>query len=147
MYKPDRAFSTFKYIRQKAGQNALMLARRLEKSTFKLEAHHRHQHFSHQALENQWFPKSLRFKPPGRQPTFKRIIERASNHCLKARISICHSNIKETRKHIDDMKKDLAALIDSTTFAALHKFLRNCASSVHRTITDRHGKKLDNLRS
>ncbi len=60
----------FKSIRQEAGRNALKLARSLEKSTYKLEAHHRHLNFTHRALENRWFPKSLRFKAPGNQQIF-----------------------------------------------------------------------------
>ena len=61
MYNPDRASSIFSCIRQEAGQIALKLARSLEKTTYKLEAHHRHLYFTHQAIENHWCPKSLRF--------------------------------------------------------------------------------------
>jgi len=37
--------SIFTRIRQEAGLEALKLARRMEKTTYKLEAHHRHLHF------------------------------------------------------------------------------------------------------
>ena len=70
MNNPGFASNIFKCIRQEAGRNALKLARSLEKSTFKLEAHHRHLHFTHRALENRWFRKSLRFKAPGNHPIF-----------------------------------------------------------------------------
>ena len=60
---PDRTSSIFASIRRKAGQTALQLARCLEKSTYKLEAHHRHLRFTHEAIDNQWLPKSLRFRP------------------------------------------------------------------------------------
>ena len=62
----------FKRIRQVAGSEALKLARTMEKTTYKLEAHHRHLQFTHKALENHWTPKSLRFKPPGNHPMFKK---------------------------------------------------------------------------
>ena len=76
---PGNGSSIFLRIRQEAGLKALSFARRLEKSTYKLEAHHRHLHFTHRALENQFIPKSLRFKPPGAHPIFKRIMKKSSN--------------------------------------------------------------------
>ena len=63
--------SIFNRIRREAGLEALKLARTMEKTTYKLEAHHHHLHFTHKAIENQWIPKSLRFKPPGIHPVFK----------------------------------------------------------------------------
>ncbi len=71
MFNPGRTSNVFKCIRQEAGRNALKLARSLEKSTYKLEAHHRHLNFTHRTLENHWFPKSLRFSPPGSHPIFQ----------------------------------------------------------------------------
>ena len=65
---PPGYSSIFKRIRQEAGLEALKLARTMEKTSYKLEAHHRHLCFSHNALEQQWIPKSLRFKPPGSHP-------------------------------------------------------------------------------
>jgi len=64
---------------------ALSLARRLEKITFKLEAHHRHLHFTHKALKNQLIPKSLRFKPPGAQPIFTMMYYGPHRQALYAR--------------------------------------------------------------
>ena len=98
MFYPGYGSSIFKRIRLEAGQKALKLARFMEKTTYKLEAHHRHLHFTHKALEQHWFPTSLRFRPPGNQLIFKRIMERASRHCMKARIAICHDQIKEKRR-------------------------------------------------
>ena len=81
---------------REAGETAVRLARRLEnlqiRRPTKLEAHHRHLHYTHQAITNCWLPKSLRFKAPSQHPIFKRIMERASNHCMRARITICHDH-------------------------------------------------------
>ncbi len=104
---PGFASNIFKSIRQEAGRNALKLARSLEKSTYKLEAHHRHLNFTHRALENRWFPKSLRFKAPGNQQIFKRIMERTSIHCMRARISICHEQIRSTKRIITENRNKL----------------------------------------
>ena len=74
MFNPGGASSIFSIIRQMAGREGLKLARNLEKDTYKLEAHHRHLKFTHHALQNRWFPKSLRFNPPGNQTIFKQIM-------------------------------------------------------------------------
>ena len=100
--------SIFNRIRREAGLEALKLARTMEKTTYKLEAHHRHLHFTHKAIENQWIPKSLRFKPPGIHPVFKRIMERASKHCMRARISICHDRIRFLKETLDESKQQLS---------------------------------------
>ncbi len=110
---PGFASSIFKYIRQEAGQNALKLARSLEKSTYKLEAHYRHLNFTHHALENRWFPKSLRFQAPGKQPIFKKIMERTSTHCMRARINICHEQIRATNRNIAEIRKELSSCISN----------------------------------
>ena len=113
---PGFASNIFKSIRQEAGRNALKLARSLEKSTYKLEAHHRHLNFTHRALENRWFPKSLRFKAPGNQQIFKRIMERTSIHCMRARISICHEQIRSTNRIITENRNKLQSCISSDSY-------------------------------
>ena len=100
--------SIFNRIRREAGLEALKLARTMEKTTYKLEAHHRHLHFTHKAIENQWIPKSLRCKPPGIHPVFKRIMERTSKHCMRARISICHDRIRFLKETLDESKQQLS---------------------------------------
>ena len=77
MYNPGFASNIFNFFRKEARRNALKLVRSLAKSTYKLEAHHRHLNFSHRA-------KSLRFKAPGDHSVFKRIMERTSAHCMRA---------------------------------------------------------------
>ena len=137
--------SIFSPIRQEAGQKALLLARRLEKITFKLEAHHRHLHFSHKALQDQFVPKSLRFKPPGNHPVFQQIMDRASKHCLRARINICHNHIKTSKDNIKNIKCELSSLINEDTYSTLMSFLKSRATSFHNNINARHAKKLANL--
>ena len=94
-----------------AGQMAVRLARRLEKTTYKLEAHHSHLHYTHQAITNCWLPKSLRFKAPSQHSIFERIMERASNHCMRARITICHDQIKNLKISIRETKTNLTQLM------------------------------------
>ncbi len=72
MFNPGCTSTIFSIIRQTAGREGLKLARSLEKDTYKLEAHHRHLRFTHRALENSWFPKSLRFHPPGNHRIFRK---------------------------------------------------------------------------
>ena len=115
-------------IRQEAGQKALSFARRLKKSTYKLKAHHHHLHFTHRALENQFIPKSQ---------------DRASKHCMHARIVICHDQIKSANKIIDNTKRKLSSLIDDA--AILIQFLQKRAYNVQTNIKARHDKKLNNL--
>ena len=119
----------------------------MEKTTYKLEAHHRHLHFTHKALEQHWFPKSLRFRPPGNQLIFKRIMERASRHCMKARISICHDQIKEKRRILLETMNELTPLISDNTSTIFRNFLKMRAEAVRDSIQSRHEKKLDNLRN
>ena len=127
MSNPGYKSTIFNVIRQLAGRDGLKLARSLEKNTYKLEAHHRHLRFTHCALDNHWFPKSLRFNPPGKHKTFRDIMERASNHCMKARISICMSELTSSRNR----------------YIQRHKQRASC---VRNTINQRHEKKLDQMR-
>ena len=120
--------------------------RRLEKSTYKLGAHHRHLHFTHRVLENQFIPKSLRFKPPGTHQVFKRIMDRPSKHCMRARISICHDQIKSANNVIDNAKRELSSLIDDAALSSLIQFLQKRVYSVRNNIKARHDKKLNNLK-
>ncbi len=145
MNNPGFASNIFKCIRQEAGQNALKLARSLEKSTFKLEAHHRHLHFTHRALENRWFPNSLRFKAPGNHPIFKCVMEHTSIHCMKARIAICHEQIRSTNRIIVENRKKLLTLISKESYYHLTEFLKHRAKTIKDKISARHEKKLHNL--
>jgi hypothetical protein len=61
---PGFASNIFKYIHQEAGRYAPKLARSLEKSTYKLEAHHRHLNFTHRTLEITGFPSPFDLKHP-----------------------------------------------------------------------------------
>ena len=121
-------------------------ARFLEKTTYKIEAHYRHLHFTHKAIENQWIPKSLRFKPPGDHPIFKRIMERTSMHCMKARISICHNQIRNLKRALEKTKHQLSVLVTEDILSMLLQFLKKRSQSVRNGIGLRHENKLTNLR-
>ena len=139
-------YSIFNIIRQEAGRHALKLARYIEKSTYKLEAHHRHLNFTHRVLENHWFPKSLRLNPPGSHPVFKTFMERATTHCMRARISTCHEQIRSTNRIIADNRRELSTLVSEDSLARFSQFLNSRAKSVQNHITARHQKKLQKLR-
>ncbi len=147
MFNPGCTSTIFSIIRQTAGREGLKLARSLEKDTYKLEAHHRHLRFTHRALENSWFPKSLRFHPPGNHRIFRQIMERASKHCMKARISICHDHIKSIKNRMNNTRHELALILPTAILESLNEFLKQRALSVCDTIKGRHQKKFDNLRS
>ncbi len=146
MSNPGYTSKIFNVIRQMAGRDGLKLARSLEKDTYKLEAHHRHLRFTHRALDNCWFPKSLRFNPPGKHKIFREIMERASKHCMRARISICHERINFVKKRIYTTTRELASTLPEQTFNSLNVFLKQGASSVRDAINIRHKKKFDNMR-
>jgi hypothetical protein len=146
MSNPGYTSTIFSVIRQMAGRDGLKLARSLEKDTYKLEAHHRHLKFTHRALDNCWFPKSLRFNPPGKHKIFRQIMERASKHCMRARISICHERINFVKKRIHTTTQELAAILPQPMFNSLHEFLKQRMVRVRDTINTRHEKKLDNMR-
>ena len=129
-----------------AGRDGLKLARSLEKDTYKLEAHHRHLKFTHRALDNRWFPKSLRSNLPVKHKVFRDIMERASNQCMSARISICHERINFIKKRIHTTTQELSTILPESTFNSFHGFLKQRASCVRNTINQRHEKKLDQMR-
>ena len=137
--------SIFTRIRREAGLEALKLARRMEKTTYKLEAHHRHLHFTHKAIDNHWIPKSLRFKPPGNHPIFKHIMERASKHCMRARIAICHNQIRTLKGALEETKHQLLDLVTEDTSSTLLQFLKRRSQSVRNSIEARHENKFTNL--
>jgi hypothetical protein len=137
---PGRASSIFNITRQEVGWHALKLVRSIEKSAYKLEAHHRHLNFTHRALENRWFPKSLRFNPPGSHPIFRTIMERATTHCMRARISICHEQIRSTNRIIADNGRELSTLISDDSLTRFSQFLKSRTESVQNRITARHQK-------
>ena len=90
--------------------------------------------------------KSLRFKPPGPQLIFRQIMEKASKHCVRARIAICHDQIKSARNKIKSNRQQLSQQVTNDTFNSLSKFLNNRARSVQNSIKSRHASKLGNLR-
>ncbi len=92
-----------------------------------------------------WFPKSLRFSPPGSHPIFKRIMERTSIHCMRARISICHEQIRTTNHIVSENRRKLSTLISEELFARFSQFLKSRATSVQNNIKTRHEKKLKSL--
>ena len=97
------------------------------------------------AIEQQWIPKSLRFKPPGNHPIFKHIMERASEHCMRARISICHSQIRTIKTVLDDSTQRFSSLVTNDISSAMSQFLKRRTHSVRNTIDARHTKKFTNL--
>ena len=140
--------SIFSRLLQEAGGQKALSHPCWKKNTFMLEANPRHLHFPHhKALENQLLPKSVRFKPPGRHPVFQRIMDRASKHCLRARIAICHDHIKTSKNNIENTKRDVSSRINENTFSTLLLFLKSRATSFHNSINARHTTKLANLRT
>ena len=146
MSNPGCTSNIFSIIRQMAGCDGLKLARSLEKDTYKLEAHHRHLRFTHRALDNCWLPKSLRFNPPGMHKVFRQIMERASKHCMRPRISICHERINFVKKRIHTTTRELASILPQETFDSLSNFLKQRALNVRDPINIRHEKKFDNMK-
>ncbi len=143
----DFLIAIFSRIRREAGQTALKLARRLEKSTYRLEAHHSHLRFTHRAIDHQWTPKSLRFRPPSKHPIFRRIMEKASKQCMKARITLCHEQINNLEKVIKTTICELSNILPNNTLIDFTQFLTTRSISVKKTINDRHMKKFANLQS
>lgn len=82
-----------------------------------MEVHHQHLTFTHHAI-------GKKFNPPGQHPVFKRIMERASQHCTRARLSTYHCEIKNTERMIRDTRCQLAELVDIKTFVSLSDFLK-----------------------
>ena len=74
-------------------------------------------------------------------------MERTSTHCMRARVHICHEQIKSTNAIISNIKQNLKTLISHETFTSLSEFLNQRARSVQDSIKARHQKKLSNLRT
>lgn len=51
-------------------------------------------------------------------------MDRASKHCMCARISICQDQIKSANKIIDNTKWELSSLIDDAALSSLIQFLQ-----------------------
>ncbi len=74
-------------------------------------------------------------------------MERASKHCMKARIFICHDHIKSIKNQMNNTRHELAIILPTATLQSLNEFLKQRMLSVCDTIKDRHQKKFDNLSS
>ena len=74
-------------------------------------------------------------------------MERASMHCMKARVSICHDQIKAKNRTIQETLKELTPLVSADNLMALKQFLKRRAQAVRNNIDARHDKKLENLHS
>jgi hypothetical protein len=64
---------------------------------------------------------------------------------MRARISICHQQIRSTNHIIAENRKKLAACISNDSYSRLSQFLKLRSRSVQNNITARHEKKLKNL--
>jgi hypothetical protein len=64
---------------------------------------------------------------------------------MRARISICHQQIRSTNHIIAENRKKFAACISNDSYSRLSQFLKLRARSVQNNITARHEKKLKNL--
>ena len=74
-------------------------------------------------------------------------MDRASKHCLRARINICHDHIKTSKDNIKNTKRELSPRINEDTYSTLMSFLKSRATSFHNNINIRHVKKLADLNS
>ena len=72
-------------------------------------------------------------------------VERASKHCLRARISICHSQIQSLKNILDNSSTCFTSLVCDDISSAMSQFLKYMAYSVRSTIEARHANKFNNL--
>ncbi len=72
-------------------------------------------------------------------------MERTSIHCMRARINICHEQIRSTNRIITENRNKLQSCISSDSYSQLSQFLKHRARSVQSNISTRHEKKLGNL--
>ncbi len=72
-------------------------------------------------------------------------MERTSNHCMKARIHICHEQIRSTKQDITRINENLKQRISADSFTLLSRFLNYRARAVQNNIKERHQKKFQNL--
>ena len=68
-------------------------------------------------------------------------------HCMKARISICHDQIKAGKRAIQDTLKELTPLVSADNLLALKNFLKRRAQAVRNNIDTRHANKLGKLQN
>lgn len=55
-------------------------------------------------------------------------------HCMKARISICHDQIKVKKRAIQDTLNELTPLVSADSLFALKNFLKKRAQAVRNSI-------------
>ena len=104
--------------------------------TWSTPVHHRHLHFTHRALDNRWFPKSLRFKAPSNHPVFKRIMERTSIHRAWEPESPSATNTL-TEAHIDSTQTNSRVMAH-----CMHKRCRQQFETFTGTISVSHKQTL-----
>ena len=73
-------------------------------------------------------------------------MEKASKHCMRARIAICHDQIKSAKNVIQSKRQQLSQQVTNDTFTTLSRFLEGRARSVQNNINNRHASKLESLR-
>ena len=93
--------------------------------------------FTHRALENHWFPKSLRFSPPGSHPVFKRIMKRIIANCKvidrenfrhRGTLESWHTAIiinADNAKHLPEQYTFLLQYLLSYTFVVVYRCTEN----------------------
>lgn len=72
-------------------------------------------------------------------------MERASKHCLTARISICHSQIRSLKNILDNSSTRFTSLVGKEISSAMSQLLKHRAYSVRSTIEAIHANKFNNL--
>ena len=72
-------------------------------------------------------------------------MERASKHCMRARISICHNRIRTLKGALEETKHQLLDLVTEDTSSTLVQFLKRRSLSVRNSIEARHENKFNNL--
>ena len=70
-------------------------------------------------------------------------MERASKHCMRAIISICHNRIRSLKGALEETKHQLSGLVSEDI--TLLQFLKRRSQSVRNNIEVRHENKLTNL--
>ena len=71
-------------------------------------------------------------------PISKCIIERTSTHCMRARIQICHEQIRSTNRIITENYQTVAPFISDDSISRLPEFIRGRANAVGNHIARTH---------
>ena len=105
---------SYRYLREKFGQNVVTRVRRLVNIRVRIAKYRSHLYFNHRCKDNKVLPLSLRFKPPIRCAKGYKLMENTGFSFVRLRIDQCHHSIQSLHSLFSRSLSELSDLIDDS---------------------------------